>query len=190
MEGAFSDVTVTILCNRAMLAFNTNRFEEARQYFDQALALARQEESTSLIVMVLANRAFLLMVQGELVAARCALVEVSTLGAKNYHLSGSFATLDLLEGNLPSARQGYQQMLSQIHEIQVYQDNAYTLTSLGMLALREGNPRKAAQLFGASLAWDERSGRLIEQSRAWLSREKSGAASSRSRRERARGSAC
>ena len=148
---------------RAMLAFNQGDLDRSRRLFDEVLDYARTKGTLAEREHATTNMMQLLMALGEYPAVQALLDEYKASFNNPLVLTHNQALLDLLEGNLHTAKTGFHAMFQVYKDLEGYRDIAYLIVQFGMLAYREGEPAWAAQLFGASYTWCEHYGFTIEQ---------------------------
>ncbi|WP_309707659.1 hypothetical protein [Armatimonas sp.] len=148
---------------RATLAFNQGDWERSRRLFDEVLHYARTEGTRAELDHAIGSMLQLLLAQGEYPAVRALLEEHRTLFNHPMFLTINQAALDVLEGNLPAAKIGFRTAFSVYRELESHRELGHLIVSIGLLAYREGEQERAAQLFGASEAWCAFYGFTIEQ---------------------------
>ncbi|MBB6051517.1 NB-ARC domain-containing protein [Armatimonas rosea] len=148
---------------RAMLAFNQGDLDRSRRLFEEVLAYARTKGTPAEREHATTNMMQLLMALGEYPAVHALLDDYRAHFNDPLVVTHNQALLDLLEGKILAARTGFHAVFPIHKDLESHRDIAYLIVQFGMLAYREGEPELAAQFFGASEAWCEHYGFIIEQ---------------------------
>lgn len=157
---------------RAMRAMDEERLHDAEPLFESALEQARANGSKWAVADVYGNYAQLHLLRGELAAARAAIQERQRVYGEDSWVAINLGVVELLAGNVAGAHEHLQRAVTYYQECTSLTNLSYSLILMGMLALREGEYHRAAQLFGASFSWSEQVGvRVFQPERSFRERD-------------------
>lgn len=130
----------------------TGRYEEAQQYLQEGLAIARYHNDRHMIAAVQNYLALAALGQGDRAAARMhceeALELARELGDRREiaGLSNALAQLNRLDGNLDGAEPLYEQVVALAHELRDREIVAIGTLGLAMVAIGRGSAGRAREL--------------------------------------------
>lgn len=157
---------------RAMRAMEEGHLQEAEQLFKGALEQAEAIDTLWAVSDVYGNYSQLHLLCGDLEAARAAVSERQHFYGEDSWVTINRGLLELLAGNLVVARENLKRAVTYYKDCTSLTNLSYSLIHRGMLAVREGEYHRAAQLFGASFSWSEQVGvRVFQPERSFRDRD-------------------